>query len=143
MSGDLGPERLLQEGGKLGLSQKALSVPCDGALRSEINVLPCKGIGLKKGQRRAHLTYSKPSKWWNILEEMSCPITSLALCHYPSNAGNLETSPSYPHSIALLDATMMEVSKRKPDSSPRMTGQTDFTDLDRLKRNMDTVYNHG
>jgi hypothetical protein len=32
------------------------------ALRSERNVLPCKGIGLKEEQRRAHLTYSKPSK---------------------------------------------------------------------------------
>lgn len=48
-----------------GLSQKALSAPSNDALRSEISVLPCKGIGLKEEQRRAHLAYSQPSKWRN------------------------------------------------------------------------------
>ena len=54
-----------------------LSAPCDDALRSEINVLPCKGIGLKEEQRRAHLTYKNPPQ---VMEHIRRSVVS---CHQP------------------------------------------------------------
>lgn len=77
MNGELGPQSLLHKGDKLGLPQKALSVPCNDALRSEINVLPCKGIGLKEEQRRSHLTYKNHPK---VMEHIRRSVKS---CHQP------------------------------------------------------------
>lgn len=145
MNGELGPQRRLHKRGKLGHSLKALSGPCSDSLRSKRSVLPWKEWPKGRAKAISFNLQKTIQKWWNILEAMTCPVTSLGLCRPPLKAGTLETSTIYSHSIAywIPPWSRSQILLHKAEETrfyPQNTGQTDNTNLDHwLKGAMNTV----